>query len=55
MHGDHAEEYPGAVGRCTRGGGDTVGPEGAIPGTQPDHPRTPYLVYSEVKALPTAK
>ena len=26
----------------------------AIPGTNQDHPRTPYLTYSRGKALPTA-
>ena len=35
--------------------GGLGGPEGYYPGTPRHHPRDPYLVYLESKALPTAK
>ena len=50
--------YPATGTGCRRGVpgvGDEVGPGGAIPGTYPGHPRTPYLVYLRLKGLPTAK
>ena len=40
--------YPWVEG-CTRGGGMRVGWEGGYTGTQPDPPRTPYLVIFQVE------
>ena len=46
----------GAVGEgCTRGGVVAGWAGRAIPGTQPAHPRTLYLVIFSHKAIPTAK
>ena len=46
----------GGVGRGVPGVVRTgVGREGAIPVPVQDHPRDPYLVIFEARALPTAK